>query len=101
VYCFDSISYAGFSLGGLSAIDTVWNHPTFFQLQVFFPARLWWRSKDLNDGYDEEKDRIMHQQVQEGKYHQVSVFTLLQVHRMKLPTGITMASLIPLMIPWG
>jgi predicted alpha/beta superfamily hydrolase len=69
VPCFDSISYAGFSLGGLSAIDTVWNHPNIFSIAGVFSGSLWWRSKDLLDGYDEEKDRIMHQQVQEGKYH--------------------------------
>jgi len=69
VSCFASISYAGFSLGGLSAIDTVWNHPDIFSIAGVFSGSLWWRSKDLHDGYDEEKDRIMHQQVQEGKYH--------------------------------
>jgi enterochelin esterase-like enzyme len=66
---FDEISYAGFSLGGLSAIDVVWNHPSLFKIAGVFSGSLWWRSKDLNDGYNEETDRIMHQQVKEGKYH--------------------------------
>ncbi|HZH00645.1 MAG TPA: alpha/beta hydrolase-fold protein, partial [Flavisolibacter sp.] len=66
---FDEISYAGFSLGGLSAIDVVWNHPSLFKIAGVFSGSLWWRSKDLNDGYNEETDRIMHRQVKEGKYH--------------------------------
>jgi iron(III)-enterobactin esterase len=60
---------AGFSLGGLSAIDTTWNNPEIFSIAGIFSGSLWWRSKDLDDGYNEETDRIMHRKIREGKYH--------------------------------
>ena len=65
---FQSKSIAGFSLGGLTAIDTVWNHPEFFVKAGVFSGSLWWRSKDFNAGYDEDKDRIMHRQVRNGRF---------------------------------
>lgn len=61
-------SYAGFSLGGLNAIDMVWNHPDEFSKAGVFSGSLWWRLKDLHRGYVEETDRIMHKQVREGVY---------------------------------
>lgn len=60
---------AGFSLGGLSAIDTVWNNPEIFSIAAVFSGSLWWRSKDLGDGYNEDTDRIMHRKIRENKYH--------------------------------
>lgn len=63
-----NISYAGFSLGGLAAIDTVWNYPSLFTIAGVFSGSLWWRSKDLDQGYNEDTDRIMHQQIRNGKY---------------------------------
>jgi len=71
-YCLPSFrrkAVAGFSLGGLSAIDLAWSHPELFQLAGVFSGSLWWRVRDLDDGYVEETDRIMHQQVRKGKYH--------------------------------
>ena len=65
---FKEKAYAGFSLGGLSAIDTVWHHPDVFSKTGIFSGSLWWRSKDLHHGYKEETDRIMHQLVREGAY---------------------------------
>lgn len=62
------MAYAGFSLGGLSAIDTVWNYPNLFTLAGVFSGSLWWRSKDLDQGYNEDTDRIMHQLIRMGKY---------------------------------
>ena len=62
------IGYAGFSLGGLSALDVVWKHPEIFNVAGVFSGSLWWRLKDLNDGYEESTDRIMHKLVREGKY---------------------------------
>lgn len=59
---------AGFSLGGLSAIDAVWSYPDTFSVAGVFSGSLWWRTKDLNDGYNEETDRIMHQKISSGKY---------------------------------
>ncbi|ANE52883.1 alpha/beta hydrolase [Flavisolibacter tropicus] len=63
------MAYAGFSLGGLAAIDMVWNYPQLFSIAGVFSGSLWWRSKDLDQGYNEDTDRIMHQQVRMGKYH--------------------------------
>jgi enterochelin esterase-like enzyme len=56
-------AFAGFSLGGLSAFDIVYNHPELFDLAGVFSGAFWWRSKDLNAGYIEELDRIAHQMV--------------------------------------
>jgi enterochelin esterase-like enzyme len=60
-------SFAGFSLGGLSALDIVWNHPGEFSRVGVFSGSLWWRTRALDDGYVEATDRIMHAQIREGK----------------------------------
>ena len=65
---FKEKAYAGFSLGGLSAIDTVWHHPEEFSKVGVFSGSLWWRLKDLRNGYSEETDRIMHKLVREGNF---------------------------------
>ncbi|GAB3276105.1 hypothetical protein GCM10027347_49720 [Larkinella harenae] len=54
--------FAGFSLGGLSAFDLVWNHPELFRKAGVFSGSFWWRQRGLNDGYA-DSDRIMHAQV--------------------------------------
>jgi enterochelin esterase-like enzyme len=66
---FKEKSFAGFSLGGLSALDIVWNHPHEFVKVGIFSGSLWWRDKsqDASD-FNEETDRIMHRQVREGAY---------------------------------
>lgn len=66
---FKEKAFAGFSLGGLSALDMVWNHPEEFMKVGVFSGSLWWRSKALDDGYIESKDRIMHAQVRRGGYY--------------------------------
>ncbi len=66
---FKQMSMAGFSLGGLTAIDMVWNYPDLFSTAGVFSGSLWWRTKDLKEGYNEDTDRIMHQQVRNGNYH--------------------------------
>jgi enterochelin esterase-like enzyme len=58
-----NITYAGFSLGGLMALDMVWNHPEVFSAVGVFSGALWWRQKALNEGYD-DSDRIMHGQIE-------------------------------------
>lgn len=63
-----NIGYAGFSLGGLSAIDVAWKHPEVFNLVGVFSGSLWWRLKDLTEGYNEAEDRIMHKLIREGTY---------------------------------
>jgi enterochelin esterase-like enzyme len=62
-------AYAGFSLGGLMAFDIVWNHPEFFSIAGCFSASFWWRSVDQSDKrYDDNKHRIMQQQIRNGNY---------------------------------
>lgn len=64
---FKEKSFAGFSLGGLSALDIVWNYANEFSRVGVFSGALWWRRRGYEDeGYNWEKDRIMHLQVQKG-----------------------------------
>lgn len=66
---FKDKSYAGFSLGGLSALDIVWNHPQEFLKAGVFSGSLWWRDKSQDDpDFNEDTDRIMHRQVRDGNY---------------------------------
>jgi enterochelin esterase-like enzyme len=65
---FKEKAYAGFSLGGLSAIDTVWHYSEEFTKTGVFSGSLWWRLKDLHHGYHEEADRIMHKLIREGEF---------------------------------
>ena len=66
---FSERSYAGFSLGGLSALDIVWNHPDLFSKAGVFSGSLWWRSVDQHDKtYDDNKHRIMHQVISKGEF---------------------------------
>lgn len=62
-------SFAGFSLGGLSAMDIAWNHSSEFSRIGLFSASLWWRRKGYDDGYNDEQDRLMHLQVRKGAFH--------------------------------
>ncbi len=67
---FKEKSFAGFSLGALSALDIVWNHPAEFVKTGAFSGSFWWRDKAQEDeDFDEEIHRIMHRQVREGVYH--------------------------------
>ena len=66
---FKEKAYAGFSLGGLSALDIVWNQAKEFSRVGIFSGSLWWRDKDQDaPDFDELKNRIMHRQIQEGNY---------------------------------
>ncbi len=68
-HSFKDKSYAGFSLGGLSAMDIVWNHSKEFKTAGIFSGSFWWRDKDQHDpGFDEDLHRIMHRLVREGTY---------------------------------
>ncbi len=66
VRSFATIAFAGFSLGGLSALDIAWNHSDIFNKVGVFSGSLWWRSKALNEGYT-DADRIMHRVIRESK----------------------------------
>lgn len=66
---FKEKSFAGFSLGALSAIDIVWNNPADFSKIGAFSGSFWWRDKAQEDAdFDEAKHRIMHRQVREGNH---------------------------------
>ncbi|MHB1922659.1 MAG: alpha/beta hydrolase [Chitinophagaceae bacterium] len=58
---------AGWSLGGLSAMDIAWNHPAHFSKVGVFSGSFWWRSKALGPGYTDQ-DRIMEAEVRKDKY---------------------------------
>lgn len=62
----DSRAIAGFSLGGLSALDIAWNHSEVFSKVGVFSGSLWWRSRAYEEGYDDENDRIMHVQIRKS-----------------------------------
>jgi enterochelin esterase-like enzyme len=53
------VFFAGFSLGGLSAIDIAWSAPNVFGGAGVFSGALWWRWSDVRPE-DPDADRIMH-----------------------------------------
>ncbi len=62
-------AYAGFSLGGLSALDIAWHHSEYFGKVGAFSGSFWWRQRDTKSRfYSEYRDRIMHQQIRRGKF---------------------------------
>jgi enterochelin esterase-like enzyme len=70
IHSFHEKAFAGFSLGGLMARDIVWNHPDTFKKIGVFSGSLWWRSIDQSEQiYDDDKHRIMQQQVRNGSFH--------------------------------
>ncbi|WP_229253883.1 esterase family protein [Dyadobacter sp. NIV53] len=60
----NNIVYAGFSLGGLMALDIAWNQSHIFSKTAVFSGALWWRKKAIEDGYN-DADRIMHAQIRD------------------------------------
>lgn len=70
-------AFAGFSLGGLSAFDVVWNNSGFFDVAGVFSGSFWWRKKDLKDGYRDDQDRILHQRIRETKEKPDAKFWLM------------------------
>lgn len=60
-------AFAGFSLGGLSAMDIVWNNPKLFGKAGVFSGSFWWRHCDFCNN-DPDGGRIMHELVEMGKY---------------------------------
>ncbi|MEO7961900.1 MAG: alpha/beta hydrolase-fold protein [Ginsengibacter sp.] len=68
-FTFKTKSFCGFSLGGLNALDTVWNHPGEFSRAGIFSGSLWWRNVSHEDpAYDERNHRIMHNQIKNGSF---------------------------------
>jgi len=66
--------FCGFSLSGLSAIDIVWNNPSVFSKVGVFSGSFWWRKRAYEEGYDDDKDRIMHNIIKSGHYQQGQKF---------------------------
>ena len=66
---FKDKSFAGFSLGALSALDIVINHPHEFLNVGIFSGSLWWRSKGYGRDYNDDTDRIMHAQIRNSEYY--------------------------------
>jgi enterochelin esterase-like enzyme len=68
-YFFKEKSFCGFSLGALSALDIVWNHPKEFTKVGLFSGAFWWRIVSQDDvSFDEKQHRIMHKQIREGGF---------------------------------
>lgn len=68
---FQHVGFAGFSLGGLSALDIVWNHPEIFSRVGVFSGSLWWRSVSQTDKeYDQSTHRLMHAQIRKSELRQ-------------------------------
>jgi enterochelin esterase-like enzyme len=64
------ISFAGFSLGGLSAMDIVWRHPNVFTKAGVFSGSFWWRTRSHEEKeYNPTTDRVMHNQIRNGEFH--------------------------------
>ena len=69
VSSFKEKAFAGFSLGGLTALDIAWNHPGEFNRVGVFSGSLWWRNIDQHaKDYDDDKHRIIHQQIRNGNF---------------------------------
>lgn len=66
---FKEKSFAGFSLGALSALDIAWNYSSEFHKVGVFSGSLWWRKKSYEDGYNDEMDRLMHLQIRNGTFY--------------------------------
>ena len=63
-------SFCGFSLGGLSAFDIVWNHPNQFSNVGVFSGSFWWRSVSQDSPqFVEGEHRIMHYEIRNGNYY--------------------------------
>lgn len=70
VYTFKQAGFAGFSLGGLQALDMVWKYPGYFNLAGVFSGALWWRNLDQEDpAYSDDSNRIIHQEIRNGSFH--------------------------------
>jgi len=64
---FKSKGFAGFSLGGLSAMDMVWHYPHIFHICGVFSGSLWWRKRRFDPKFP-DSFRIMHDLVEKRNY---------------------------------
>lgn len=58
--------FAGFSMGGLSALDICWHNPGIFNKTGIFSGSLWWRSKNTRTPADDDS-RIMHRLIRKSE----------------------------------
>ncbi len=58
--------FAGFSMGGLSALDISWENPQLFSKVGVFSGSLWWRKTNTGTPKDDDS-RIMHQLIGESE----------------------------------
>lgn len=58
--------FAGFSMGGLSALDISWHNPGIFNKVGVFSGSLWWRSKNTGTPAD-DNSRIMHRLIRKSE----------------------------------
>jgi enterochelin esterase family protein len=65
LHIFKTTAFAGFSLGGLTALDITWHHPEIINKIGAFSGSFWWRGRDLADGYT-DADRLIHQVIRES-----------------------------------
>ena len=61
-------AFAGFSLGGLSALDIVWNYPKTFQNVGIFSGALWWRHTIAAKWENPDAYRIVHEIIEQDAY---------------------------------
>ena len=59
-------AFAGFSLGGLSALDIVWNQNQHFHNVGVFSGSLWWRSEKFNPKHP-DAHRIIHETLRQSQ----------------------------------
>jgi len=65
---FNSVAIAGFSLGGLSAMDMAWDHADKIDKVGVFSGSFWWRDKSTDDSsYSDDKNRIMYAKLKSSR----------------------------------
>ncbi len=67
--------YAGFSMGGLSALDISWSYPKLFCKVGVFSGSLWWRNCNTGTAKD-DVSRIMHKRIRESEMKEGMKFWL-------------------------
>ena len=65
---FKSVTIAGMSQGGLSAIDIAWNNSDKIDQVGVFSGAFWWRDKATTDSsYSDDKNRILLQKIRSSR----------------------------------
>ncbi len=60
---------AGYSMGGLSAIDIAWHHASYFGKVGAFSGSFWWRKRDAHSRlYSDYHDRLAHAMIRRGHF---------------------------------